>query len=112
MARRAGRSSWALALAFLVTFQLSVVPRASCGIRFDVSAYSKCIGEEIQEGTLVVGSYTVVSASHGDEAQETQRQGTPQILFSLNGHVVIACLHTRRHSPWSEGPPVGTIGCS
>ncbi|CAI5512814.1 unnamed protein product [Closterium sp. Naga37s-1] len=30
------------------------------GIRFEVTAYSKCLGEEVQEGTLVVATYQVV----------------------------------------------------
>ncbi|CAI5473322.1 unnamed protein product [Closterium sp. Yama58-4] len=30
------------------------------GIRFEVTAYSKCLGVEVQEGTLVVASYQVV----------------------------------------------------
>lgn len=77
MTRRAGSASWGLVLAFLVAFQLSLVPRASCGIRFDVSAYSKCIGEEIQEGTLVVGTYSVVSATHGDEHRKVSVKVIP-----------------------------------
>ncbi|CAI7834716.1 unnamed protein product [Closterium sp. NIES-54] len=33
------------------------------GIRFEVTAYSKCLGEEVQEGTLVVATYQVVPSS-------------------------------------------------
>lgn len=35
----------------------------SCeAVRFEVNAYSKCIGEEIQQGVLVVGDYSVINA--------------------------------------------------
>eukprot|EP00475_Leptophrys_vorax_P023678 TRINITY_DN3245_c0_g2_i2.p1 TRINITY_DN3245_c0_g2~~TRINITY_DN3245_c0_g2_i2.p1 ORF type:complete len:220 (-),score=25.73 TRINITY_DN3245_c0_g2_i2:119-778(-) len=34
--------------------------RASEAIKFNVTLFSKCLGEEIQEGTLVVGTYQVL----------------------------------------------------
>eukprot|EP00271_Cylindrocystis_brebissonii_P006335 TRINITY_DN19070_c0_g1_i1.p1 TRINITY_DN19070_c0_g1~~TRINITY_DN19070_c0_g1_i1.p1 ORF type:complete len:211 (-),score=56.45 TRINITY_DN19070_c0_g1_i1:466-1098(-) len=36
-------------------------------VRFEVTAYSKCLGEEIQAGVLVVGDYAVVGAAEQQE---------------------------------------------
>eukprot|EP00897_Mesotaenium_endlicherianum_P007412 jgi/Mesen1/669/ME000109S10882 len=46
---------WAAALLLL-----SVILPSCSAVRFEVNAYSKCIGEEIQEGVLVVGDYSIV----------------------------------------------------
>eukprot|EP00475_Leptophrys_vorax_P023680 TRINITY_DN3245_c0_g3_i1.p1 TRINITY_DN3245_c0_g3~~TRINITY_DN3245_c0_g3_i1.p1 ORF type:complete len:214 (-),score=23.80 TRINITY_DN3245_c0_g3_i1:251-892(-) len=61
------RSTWAVLAACLV---LALVPRASHAIRFSVTAYSKCLGEEIQENTVVVASYGVVN--NGDSTDHTK----------------------------------------
>lgn len=43
-------------------------------VKFDVTAYSKCLGEEIQEGTLVVGTYNVAKTdSHGKPISDPGR---------------------------------------
>lgn len=46
----------------VIFLAISLVSRSCSGIQFDVNAYSKCIGEEIQSGVLVVGDYSVVDA--------------------------------------------------
>ncbi|GJP37113.1 hypothetical protein CLOM_g21554 [Closterium sp. NIES-68] len=47
-------------------------------IRFEVTAYSKCLGEEVQEGTLVVASYLVVpSGESSDHTKITVKVTSP-----------------------------------
>ena len=46
----------------IIFLAISFASRSCSAIQFDVNAYSKCIGEEIQSGVLVVGDYSVVDA--------------------------------------------------
>ncbi|CAI5993644.1 unnamed protein product [Closterium sp. NIES-64] len=53
------------------------------GIRFEVTAYSKCLGEEVQEGTLVVATYQVVPS--GESSPLTKITAKPWKVASPRG---------------------------
>lgn len=66
MSGRRKEGSWTRSHSVLVALAAGGLLSGVCsGVKFEVTAYSKCIGEEIQEGVLVVGSYHVVAGEHG-----------------------------------------------
>lgn len=65
MSVRRREGSWPRRYSLLVAVAVGCLLSGVCGgVKFEVTAYSKCIGEEIQEGVLVVGSYHVVAGEH------------------------------------------------
>ncbi|CAI5479579.1 unnamed protein product [Closterium sp. Yama58-4] len=59
---------------FTAVIAVACCQRGCLAVKFEVTAYSKCLGEEIQEGTLVVGTYSIVKHdSHGNRLDETGR---------------------------------------
>ncbi|CAI7898938.1 unnamed protein product [Closterium sp. NIES-53] len=63
-------------LGFIIAAVIAIAccQRGCLAVKFEVTAYSKCLGEEIQEGTLVVGTYSIVKHdSHGNRLDETGR---------------------------------------
>eukprot|EP00475_Leptophrys_vorax_P023679 TRINITY_DN3245_c0_g2_i3.p1 TRINITY_DN3245_c0_g2~~TRINITY_DN3245_c0_g2_i3.p1 ORF type:complete len:220 (-),score=29.10 TRINITY_DN3245_c0_g2_i3:119-778(-) len=67
-------ASRGLACAAAVLLVALASQRLCLAVKFEVTAYSKCLGEEIQEGTLVVGTYQVSkSDGHGKPIENPGR---------------------------------------
>eukprot|EP00271_Cylindrocystis_brebissonii_P015129 TRINITY_DN37181_c0_g1_i1.p1 TRINITY_DN37181_c0_g1~~TRINITY_DN37181_c0_g1_i1.p1 ORF type:complete len:210 (-),score=34.39 TRINITY_DN37181_c0_g1_i1:198-827(-) len=64
---------------FTATLSCFLVTLITCSdaLRFEVTAYSKCIGEEIQEGVLVLGDYSVVDGDQPPHERITVKVTSP-----------------------------------